>query len=137
LVRFGLNLGLNNLKFGQEAISVRINSIGLNRLQKWQNIEIWTLLMRVSLVRVSFVRVSFSKVLKKKFGNLKKYVYALLFYSVTNTFFETTVFEAIFETTVEIFRYIRPPIFRCKKSFEASVFETSVFETNGSYRNAN
>ena len=68
LVRFGLNLGLNNLKFGQEAISDRINSIGLNRLQKWRNIEIWTLLMRVSLVRVSFVRVSFSKVLKKSLG---------------------------------------------------------------------
>ena len=59
MVRFGLNLGLKNLKFGQEAISDQINSIGLNRLQKWQNIEIWTSLMRVSLVRVSLVRVSF------------------------------------------------------------------------------
>jgi hypothetical protein len=38
LVRFGLNLGLNNLKIDQEAIFNRINSIGstqLDRLQKW------------------------------------------------------------------------------------------------------
>jgi len=74
----------------------------------------------------------FSKVLKRNW-ELEKYVYALVFYSVPNAFFETTVFEAIFEITVEIFRDIRPPIFRCKKSFEASVFEISVFEANSSY----
>jgi len=34
LVRFGLNLGLNNLKFGQKAISDRINRV--DRIdQKW------------------------------------------------------------------------------------------------------
>jgi len=32
LVRFGLNLGLNNLKFGQEAIFDLIESIRLNRV---------------------------------------------------------------------------------------------------------
>jgi hypothetical protein len=31
LVPFGLNLGLNNLKFGQKAISDRIDSIGSTR----------------------------------------------------------------------------------------------------------
>jgi hypothetical protein len=34
LVRFGLNLALNNLSFDQEAISDRIDSIGSNRLDR-------------------------------------------------------------------------------------------------------
>jgi hypothetical protein len=34
LVRFGLNLGLNNLKFDQEAISDRLDLIGSTRLDR-------------------------------------------------------------------------------------------------------
>jgi hypothetical protein len=39
LVRFGLNLGLNNLKFDQEAISNRLDSIGSTRLDWIDSIE--------------------------------------------------------------------------------------------------
>ena len=40
LVRFGLNLGLNNLKFGQEAISDRIDSIGSTRSDRRDRIDV-------------------------------------------------------------------------------------------------
>ena len=76
--------------------------------------------------------IIFYKVLKV--WELEKIRLCVTLITVTNTFFETTVFEIKFETTVEIFRDIRPPIFRCKNTFEASVFETSVFEANSSYQ---
>jgi len=39
LVRFGLNLSLNNLKFDQEAISNQINLIGSTRLDQLDRID--------------------------------------------------------------------------------------------------
>jgi len=54
--------------------------------------------------------------------------------SVPNTFFETTVFEINFETTVKYSRENSPHIFRGKISVETSVFETSVFEANSRYQ---
>jgi len=39
MVRFGLNLGLNNLKFNQEAISDQIDLIGSTRSSRFDRVD--------------------------------------------------------------------------------------------------